>query len=112
MGIADQPVILDRLVAGIFHPPDQIPAPLRTVGRRCEFSRQTTAHNTIGASRLAVGGQNDFLEHRSHDVEVGFFTDKASGSVRFGRAANPVEPDLDLRLLGADSALWADDADL
>src|SRR5215472_14334119 len=110
MGIADQPVKLDRLVVGrVDHPSDQVPAALRTPGRGCEVIRQARG---ISARGLAVGGQHNFLKYRSDDVEVGFFAHKAAGLVRFSRAANPVKPDLYRLVLGADNPLWADDADL
>ena len=110
MGIADQPIKLDRCVSGgSDHPTDQIPAAVRTLGRGREFTRQTSG---ISANRLAVGSENDFLVHRRGDVEVGFFADKAAGLVGFSRAANPVKSDFYRLVLGADYTLWADDADL
>jgi hypothetical protein len=73
-GIADQPIKLDRGVSlRSDHPPDRIPA--GTWCGRNGFGRQTSS---VAILQGAVGDEDNFLEHRSVNVEVDLWADKAT----------------------------------
>ena len=110
MGIADQRIKRNRLiVARSDHPPDQIPAPVKTIGRGHGFGRQTRGVKVNG---LAVGGENNFLPDRSGDVEIGFFADKATGCDPLGSYRKPSGTGSLSAGARGRLSLWADDADL